>query len=190
MVALLGQRAKSEKKSKVRKFNRHELNRVVYDTDYYWQEPIPSKLAYTIACVPVKRISRLAGKKHTYYILRQTDKDYEIRHVVNDLKRAEFYFNNVVAYDYLRDSGIWKEFQKGVQKQNGNGNKQVQNLEVKRNKKDRTNNDPILKIVYSMNSRPSDKDSDEVYAAKRNLATVRPKDYRVIVVPDFMPDFR
>src|SRR5690606_22037117 len=141
------------------KLTKRELANIQYDTDYYWIES--NNKGYTIGYIPVgSRIMKLAGKRDTYVIMSVDHSGkYKVYRKVHDLKKAEWSLTNAVLYDH------WQETFKLLKSSNGNKNRKVKDLKVKKNRKQRTN-DPIMQIIYAVDTKLKDTDDDSTYNAK------------------------
>lgn len=161
------------------KLTRNEENSMIYDLDFYWIEM--ENKAYTIGCVPVQsRLAKIRGKRDTYYTMVVDQKGYKIYRKTHDLRKAEWSLAHAPYFDHFQET--FKTL-KSKQQQKG-----TMNLSVKNGKRNKTTNDPILKIVYGLDLKHKENDDETTYRAKMALASIRPRDFEVVLIPDTLPE--
>lgn len=166
------------------KTNKNKLSNREYSTIQY---PLTAgtyfegdKKSYVIGKIQPSRANRLLGRKTQYYVIEVDNKDenkYRVLRRTDDEKSAIFTMNNRVAFELLTP-----QF-KALKKQRSQSSKNAtRNGTVRR--RNRGKDDPILKIIWTCDLRPNDRDSDTVWQAKKSLASIRPNDFKVVIYPE------
>lgn len=170
---------KTNNKNKIQ-LSSYELEHIQYDFDYYCWEF--NDKAYYLGYVPTTRLQRIRGKRDTYYTMLVDNKGYKVLSKTNNPSLAEWSFNNAPMQQHLMDTFT-------IIKNGQNGNKNIMNRSVKKNnKKDRAKGDIVLTTLWSLDLKPKDTDDELTYQVKRNLASIRPKDLNVIIIPEKLPE--
>jgi hypothetical protein len=165
------------------KLTQHEETSMQYDFDFYAWEM--NNHAYYLGYIPTTRLQRIRGKRDMFYTLLVDQKGYKVLSKTNNPALAEWSFNNAPMQQHLVETF---KLIGDAQKRPNVMNKNVKNSKNQLSKKDRYKDDVVLHTLYSLDLKPTDSDDDLTYNIKRNLASIRPKDLEVIIIPDNLPD--
>jgi len=162
------------KKTSNGKLTRYELDNLFYPEgdDIVYEG---DKKLYAIAFITPTRKQWVMGRRKRYIVLevdKQNEK-YRILRRTNDFGKAQFSLNNCITFEVMS-----KQFHAFRKKKASR--RAVMDRTVRRNS---AKNDPILRVIWSMDLRPGDRDNEATWYAKRNLASIRPRDLQVIVYP-------
>ena len=160
------------------KLTKWETENIQYDLDNY-ELIVSDHQAYYLGYVPTTRLQKLRGRHDTFYTLLVDTKGYKVLSKTSNPQLAEWSFYNAPMTSYVQET--FNIIAKG-QKMSNVIDKKVN--KKPRTKKERFEADPILKAIYYADLRPDDTDDETVLAVKANLASIRPSDLEVIILPD------
>lgn len=158
-------------KSDHKKLTRYELDNIYYPN----REGVlyeGEKKSYAIGFITPSKKQWLIGRRKNYIVLEIDEKNgkYRVMRRTNDLKRAEFSMNNAVTFEVM--SKRFHELRKKTASDRASKKSSLRRKGAR--------NDPVLKVIWSLDLKPQNQDTQSVWLAKRSLASVRPNDLEVV----------